>query len=405
MAQTETPAPAATVESSGWHFMQDGVVYGMSNHQGGPRGGDEFVVPNWWMGMATRKVRRSELTFNDDAQPRPGDGRQERLREIFQVGETLDGRPLIDRQHPHDFFMQLAAVWRTPLSATTGVDPRRRAGRASRRSGRSRSCIGRRRRRIRLAPLGHHTFDSTHIAFGVVTAAVDHGRWMVEGSLFNGREPDENRWDFDFGRLDSVSGAAVVSADASSGSSRFPPAASTSPEELEPGNVTSARRRRRRGSSVNGDDFTAVTAGYGVNVDARHATGTRARGRRRVRSRPQRCSWPRRAGAGGDERSCWRIAVGHARTRREQGHRSARSRPAPCATSCAGAGSKGASARSVTFYAVAGRLDGDAWPPPVSYQMFFRLRPPAGAMGRMWNMRMSQPMKPAADPHAGHIMN
>jgi len=46
------------------------------------------------------------------------------------------------------------------------------------------------------APLGHHTFDSTHIAFGVVTAAVDHGPWVIEGSVFNGREPDENRWDF-----------------------------------------------------------------------------------------------------------------------------------------------------------------------------------------------------------------
>src|SRR5258708_10083183 len=56
------------------------------------------------------------------------------------------------------------------------------------------------------APLSHHNFDSTHIAFGVVTAAVDHGPWVLEGSVFNGREPDENRWDFDFRRLDSVSG-------------------------------------------------------------------------------------------------------------------------------------------------------------------------------------------------------
>ena len=56
-----------------------------------------------------------------------------------------------------------------------------------------------------LAPLSHHTFDSTHIGFGVVTAAVDHGPWVVEASAFNGREPDEHRWDFDFGRLDSAS--------------------------------------------------------------------------------------------------------------------------------------------------------------------------------------------------------
>jgi hypothetical protein len=49
------------------------------------------------------------------------------------------------------------------------------------------------------APLSHHNFDSTHIAFGVVTAAVDHGPWVLEGSVFNGREPDENRWDVGMG--------------------------------------------------------------------------------------------------------------------------------------------------------------------------------------------------------------
>jgi hypothetical protein len=57
-----------------------------------------------------------------------------------------------------------------------------------------------------LTPLGHHTLDSTHIAFGVATAAIGREKWEVEGSVFNGREPDEHRWDFDFGRLDSVAG-------------------------------------------------------------------------------------------------------------------------------------------------------------------------------------------------------
>ena len=61
-----------------------------------------------------------------------------------------------------------------------------------------------------MAPLSHHTFDSTHIAFGVVTAALDRGPWMFETSAFNGHEPDEDRWDFDFGPLDSFSGRDVV---------------------------------------------------------------------------------------------------------------------------------------------------------------------------------------------------
>jgi hypothetical protein len=56
---------------------------------------------------------------------------------------------------------------------------------------------------IPIAPLSHHTLDSTHIAMGVISAGVDSGPWMIETSVFNGREPDENRWDFDPARLDS----------------------------------------------------------------------------------------------------------------------------------------------------------------------------------------------------------
>ena len=41
---------------------------------------------------------------------------------------------------------------------------------------------------------------------------------------------------------------------------------------------------------------------------------------------------------------------------------------------------------------------------PVSFQIFFRLRPPAGPMGRMWNMRMSEPMKSMAGA-VNHQMN
>jgi hypothetical protein len=57
-----------------------------------------------------------------------------------------------------------------------------------------------------LAPITHHWFDSTHIAYGVATAGVYGSRWKAEGSLFNGREPDERRTDFDFGAMDSWSG-------------------------------------------------------------------------------------------------------------------------------------------------------------------------------------------------------
>jgi hypothetical protein len=56
-----------------------------------------------------------------------------------------------------------------------------------------------------LAPIGHHWQDATHIAFGVFTTGVYTREWKLEGSVFNGREPDENRWDFDPIKLDSYS--------------------------------------------------------------------------------------------------------------------------------------------------------------------------------------------------------
>jgi len=43
---------------------------------------------------------------------------------------------------------------------------------------------------------------------------------------------------------------------------------------------------------------------------------------------------------------------------------------------------------AMTVYTVPSALKGAYTDNPVSFQLFFRLRPPAGAMGRMWNMRM-----------------
>jgi hypothetical protein len=57
-----------------------------------------------------------------------------------------------------------------------------------------------------LAPISHHWLDATHISFGVVTGGLYGSRWKAEGSVFNGREPDEKRTNVDFGPLDSASG-------------------------------------------------------------------------------------------------------------------------------------------------------------------------------------------------------
>ena len=119
------------------------------------------------------------------------------------------------------------------------------------------------------APLSHHTFDSTHIAFGVVTAAFDHGPFVLEGSVFNGREPDDNRWDLDFGCLDSVSGRLWFKPNAE-WEFQVPTGHLISPEQLEPGNIertTASAAWTQRNAS----DISSVTVGYGQN-DTDHGT-------------------------------------------------------------------------------------------------------------------------------------
>jgi hypothetical protein len=99
----------------GWMLMQDGVVFTTVNHQGGPRGGDEFAVQNWWMGMGERALGRGRLRIGLMFSLEPATLGKDGYREIFQSGETLDDFPLIDRQHPHDFLMQASASYRMPV--------------------------------------------------------------------------------------------------------------------------------------------------------------------------------------------------------------------------------------------------------------------------------------------------
>ena len=372
--------------------MQDGAVFAVANHQGGPRGTDEFRVPNWWMGMATRPLGRSQLTLNTMISLDPATAGKSGYAELFQVGEALNGRPLIDRQHPHDFLMQLAAVWRIPITSETGLTI---AGGPAGEPALGPVAFMHRASAAEypFATLSHHTFDSTHIAFGVVTAAIDRGPWTVEASLFNGREPDEDRWDINVGALDSFSGRLWYRP-----SERWEIQASTGrlkePEELEPGNI---QRTTASAGWLSRDaaDFRAVTIGYGLNSTdhgRRHALF--AEGTRHV----------------GANSAFLRLEVLQLETdvllvdAIPASHEDAARKDRLGALTVGGVrdvltwrGFEGGLGASLTAYAVPEVLRSTYGRQPLSLQLFFRLRPPAGSAGRMWNMRMAQPM-------VGHTM-
>lgn len=370
---------------TGWHFMQDGVVLGLFNDQGGPRGGNEFKVPNWWMGMLSRQSGRHEFGLNMMFSLDPATVGEEGYREIFQVGEAFEGKPLIDRQHPHDLFMQLAASWRLTFSEHTALTVS--GGPAGEPTLGPTAFMHRpSASNLVLAPLGHHTFDSTHISFGVLAASVDAGRWTFEGSVFNGREPDEHRWDIDFGAMDSVAGrvwfrpAAGWEAQVSTGYLR-------DPEELTPGNAvrTTASLAWMKADA---GDFRAFAIGYGVNAahdELRHGVF----GEYSVEKGPN--------GVTG------RVEFQQVETavlltgEIPDDHHDAEPPALVTAISLAGTrrfltvrGFEAALGGQVVFHVtpeVLQETHGDA---PVSWQLFLRLRLPTGSMGRMWNMRMSK---------------
>ena len=60
------------------------------------------------------------------------------------------------------------------------------------------------------APITHHWLDSSHISFGVVTAGTVLDRVKLEISRFNGREPDQHRWNIETGPLDSTAIRSVL---------------------------------------------------------------------------------------------------------------------------------------------------------------------------------------------------
>ena len=170
------------------------------------RGSRRLVSTNWLMGMASHPLLEGQLTFRMMLSAEPATlGGEKALPLLLQSGETYGGVALHDRQHPHDLFMETAAIYRHAIAGGFGVEL---YAAASGEPALGPTAFMHRASAMNdpLPPIGHHWQDSTHISFGVFTAGL-YNHWVkLEGSLFHGREPDEDRWNFDFGALDSYSG-------------------------------------------------------------------------------------------------------------------------------------------------------------------------------------------------------
>jgi hypothetical protein len=187
-----------------WMAMVHGFVNASYDNQTGPRGDEKTFSASMIMGMARREYKNGVLGLRAMLSLDPAMGARG-YPLLFAAGETADGREqLVDRQHPHDLFMELAASWSVPLGERGSVfvygglpgEPALGPPTFMHRfSGME----------IPEAPIDHHWLDSTHITFGVVTLGGVWNDLKFEGSAFNGREPDQHRWNFEVRRFDSWS--------------------------------------------------------------------------------------------------------------------------------------------------------------------------------------------------------
>jgi len=197
-----TPHSGAHVAAGRWSLMGHATLFGVYDRQDGPRGGEKAFVSGMAMGMARRPVGPGTLQLRAGLSPDPLMGRRG-FPLLLASGETADGiTPLVDRQHPHDLFVELSASYSVPLSGRSSLFVY--AGLPGE------PAFGPPPFMHRLsalnspeAPISHHWLDSTHISFGVLTAGIVAGDVKLEGSRFNGREPDQRRFGIETAPLDS----------------------------------------------------------------------------------------------------------------------------------------------------------------------------------------------------------
>jgi hypothetical protein len=203
------PMPMLMPKLGSWTLMLMGQAFVVDTQQSGPRGGDKFFSVNWGMVYAQHRIGRGSVMLEAMLSLDPATVTRERYPLLFQTGETAYGVPLVDAQHPHDFVMSLGVHYARPLSDRTmlqfyyapvgdpALGPVAFPHRAS-------------AFELPQATLSHHLQDSTHIASNVATVAVKHKWLRLEASGFYGTEPNENRWNIDWGGMNSYSGRFSV---------------------------------------------------------------------------------------------------------------------------------------------------------------------------------------------------
>jgi len=272
--------PKATSESEpmihtsfgNWTFMFHANALVVDLQQTGTRGKDKFFSANWMMPMFVRQVGRSSVGIRAMFSLEPATVTKRRYPLLFQTGETAFGLPIVDGQHPHELFMELAARYDFRISDKAQVfayggpigEPALGPTAFPHRASASENPF---------AVLGHHQQDSTHISNSVITVGFAAGPLQLEASTFRGREPNENRWNIDTGKPDSFSSRLTLAA-GNNFSGQFSLGRINNREALEPDldtlRTTASIHHNRRFSS--GHVSTSLIWGRNKDMESHHTS-------------------------------------------------------------------------------------------------------------------------------------
>src|SRR5439155_982909 len=139
---------------------------------------------DWAMLAASRSLAGGQLDLRGMLSTDPWGVGSAGYPLLLQTGESNRGVPPHDHQHPHDLFMEVAALYRRAVAKNLGaslylapvgepaVGPVAFPHRPSAAND-------------PLAPISHHWQDGTHITFGLLTGGVFTRTANVEVSWFN----------------------------------------------------------------------------------------------------------------------------------------------------------------------------------------------------------------------------
>ena len=202
------PMPMVMNSVGEWGLMWMAQAFIVDTQQTGPLGADKFYSTNWGMLSALHRLGGGEVMLRTMLSLEPATVSGEYYPLLFQTGETAYGKPIVNGQHPHNFVMELSvqyahrigehALWDVYYAPVgdPALGPVAYPHRAS-------------AMEIPQATLGHHWEDSTHILYNVVTVGVSYKAVRLEASGFHGAEPGEDRWNIQYGAMNSYSARLI----------------------------------------------------------------------------------------------------------------------------------------------------------------------------------------------------